>query len=202
MKLLQLAGFLVIIFITGCRGCNDQAEKIQSKDSVTINSPGVTIDTSTGKQDVDTARNKTESPGNTNTKEENPNPPGPNRDDDSIPVKKDPGVLAKIDNYLVSVPKFVAGPNGGISQATITVRNTMSNASFQRVTLEVTQLASNGSVIDIAYHNLVNLEPGDSKQVSLPDNPKVSKIISHVVKVTSKELTNGESVATGAGYKG
>jgi hypothetical protein len=200
MKLLQLAGFLVIIFITGCRGCNDQAEKIQTKDSITINSPGVSVDTSTAKQEVDTSNNKTEEPGN--AKKEKTNQTGPNRDDDSRPVKKEPGVLANIDNYLVSVPKFVAGPNGGISQASITVRNTMSNTSFQRVMLEVTQLASNGSVIDIAYHNLVNLGPGESKEVSLPDNPKVAKIISHVVKVTSKELTNGESVITGAGYKG
>lgn len=121
----------------------------------------------------------------------------------SVPEKpsNDPGFLRNIDKYLVSTPTFtVAG--GGISNATVTVKNTFPNATIQKAFLEVTYFKADNTQIRSDYFTVINLDPGESKQVAVPNVPEATKMIAHIVKVKSNELTNGESVMTGAQYKG
>jgi hypothetical protein len=195
MKQLRLIP-LIALFISGCRGCNDQAdkEKITSDTSQTVitNGPDTT-------QKVTDTNNVSPSVPNSEAPEEKPSTNTTTSRDAALP-KKDPGVLAKIDQYLVSVPKFTTTPTGGITQASITLTNKLSTASFQKAILEVTILKADNSVVSSNYYNVVNIEPGDSKQVNIPDSPQGSKIVVHVVKVRSNELTNGESVVTGVHY--
>lgn len=185
---------LIAIFIAGCRGCNNEADKTittEKKDSAV----NVTPDTPNQIRDTGTTQ--------TSPAKESATPGQPSAVQPRSVEKpsKDPGVLAKIDQYLVSTPKFTPGPNGGISQGTITVKNNLSSASFQSAILEVNILNADNSLVSSDYYTVINIEPGESKQVNIRDSPKGSKIIVHVVKVKSNELTNGESVMTGIHYK-
>jgi len=121
----------------------------------------------------------------------------------SAPEKpsNDPGVLKNIDKFLVSTPTFSVTA-GGISNGTITVKNTFPSATIQKAFLEVTYLKADNSQIRSDYFTVINLDPGESKLVAIPNVPEATKIIAHIVKVKSNELTNGESVITGARYSG
>ncbi len=193
MKVLRLIPIFFAIFLYSCNGCNNEADKITTSDTVS----NLKIDTTQNLREttnIDLIDTTTE-------KKPEPPPPPPSESREPAKPSKDPGILAKIDKYLVSTSKFTPGPNGGITQAIVTIKNTLPNATFQKAMLEVTILNPDNSLVSSDYYNVVNIEPGESKQVNIRDSPKGSKIVVHVVKIRSKELSNGESVNAGSLYQ-
>ena len=183
---------IVLVFFTACK--NADKKDVQT-DTTTISTDTMAV------QPVDT--------GTTTTIPEKlnniPSAPATGRSSKTNAPEKpssgDPDFLKNIDKYLVSTPTFsVAG--GGISNGTITIKNTFPNATIQKAFLEVTYLKADNSQVRSDYFTVINLDPGESKQVAIPHVPEATKIIAHIVKVKSNELTNGESVMTGAQYKG
>lgn len=110
-------------------------------------------------------------------------------------------ILANIDKYLVSNALFTAPPpGGGISNGTVTVKNTLSNITFQKAILEVSILMADGAEFRTDYYVLQNIEPGDIETVKLPNAARGTNVVSHIVKVKSNELTNGEMILVGNHY--
>jgi hypothetical protein len=180
---------IVILFLAGCRsGDNKKDEPTIGKEVDTSSTTGVTTQPA-----VETPKDTVKA----NTGVERPpakpsEPPAPSKS------SKNPDILARIDNHLVSTPKFTPGTNGGISNASVTVKNTLSGITFQRALLEVSIRAADGSEVRTDYYDIVNLEPGGTKLVSIPDNAKGTRMILHIVKVKSDQLTRGEYVMTGS----
>ena len=115
--------------------------------------------------------------------------------------KSGPGdVLAKIDQHLVTTPTFTATGSDGITNALVTIHNSLQDASFQKAIIEVSILLADGKEFRTDYYTVVNLAPGDSKVVKIPNTTRGVKVTSRVVKVKSNELTKGESVTVGNGY--
>jgi hypothetical protein len=113
-----------------------------------------------------------------------------------IPVNNE--ILAKIDNYLVSIPLYATPPAGAsIHNATVIVKNTLNNITFQKVIVEVNMLTTDGNVLRNDFYPIQNLEPGDEETINIPNTPGATSIKCHVVKVKSNELTRGEMVMTG-----
>lgn len=186
MKIIKLIP-IVAVLISGCRGCNDNKEGsvITKTDTVT---------------QIETHEISPPPPPDSGSKPVEKKPEIPAIETNpAVKSSKDPGVLAKIDQYLVSTSAFTPA-NGGISNASISVKNTLSNAGFQKVILEVTILKDDNSLVSTDYYTMVNIEPGETKQMPIPNKSQGSKIVIHVVKVKSVELTNGESVMTGIHY--
>jgi len=111
-------------------------------------------------------------------------------------------ILSKIDKYLVSTPVYAAPSAGsGILKAIITVKNTLKDITFQKAIVEVTILTADGKELRNDYYPIQNIEPGDVETIKLPDTPKGASLVSHIVKVKSNQLTNGEMVLVGAHFE-
>lgn len=108
-------------------------------------------------------------------------------------------ILAKIDQYLISTAAYPAG--GGTANATVTVTNTLSNITFQKAIIEVDIIAADGRLLKNDFYPIQNVEPGDIETIKIPGTAKGASIKSHVVKVKSNQLTNGEMVIVGALYE-
>lgn len=178
-------------FIAGCNGCKDQGNS-ENRIDTTINTPPLdtvttTVPTEPLKPDTGT--------GNAGSKKTETSAESPS-------VKtKDPGYLAKIDQYLVSKPEFTPAAGGGFTNAAIQLTNTLKNATFITATVEVSVLNDDNSLVSTDYYNAVNIEPGETKRIPIPNKSKGSRFVMHVVKVKSNELTNGESVMTGVHFQ-
>jgi len=109
-------------------------------------------------------------------------------------------ILAGIDQYLLSTPSFEKN-SGGISNATITVKNTLSGITFQKAIIEVDILAADGKLLKNNFYPIQNIEPGDVETIKIPAVARAFSIKSHVVKVKSNQLTNGEMVIVGTLYE-
>lgn len=111
-------------------------------------------------------------------------------------------ILKKIDDYLVSKASFSAPENGieGISNATVTIENTLPDISFQKAMVEVSILLADGTEYRTDYHTVINLDPGTAKVVKIPTTTRGVSIHAHIIKIKSKELTNNEWVYTGNQY--
>ena len=106
-------------------------------------------------------------------------------------------ILARIDKYLVSTPRFDANADG-ISNAVVQVRNTLSHITFQKAILEVNLLSADGKLIRNDFYTIQNIEPGDLETIRLPATPRAASVQSHVVKLKSNELTGGEMIMVGS----
>ena len=121
----------------------------------------------------------------------------------ATPVIKDslgarPGtneILAKIDEYLVSTPVYKAQA-GDLVNITVIVKNTLKDITFQKAIVEVTFRGADGKALKNDFFTIQNIEPGDVETIKIA-NTKGASMVSHVVKVKSNELTNGEMVLTG-----
>ncbi len=109
-------------------------------------------------------------------------------------------LFPKIDNYLVSAAKHAASHSGGITNCIITVTNALPDITFQKAVLEVIVQKQDGTDLQRNYYTVLNLEPGISKVVKIPNNAQGSKVLTQIVKVKSTELTNGEWVLTGSHF--
>ncbi|HEV7782499.1 MAG TPA: hypothetical protein VGO58_14595 [Chitinophagaceae bacterium] len=106
-------------------------------------------------------------------------------------------ILASIDKHLVSTAQFKAVPGGGITDCLVTVTNTLPDVSFQKALVEVTIKKADGALVKTDYYTVVNIDPGMSKTIKVPNNNQGSSVTTAVVKVKSTELTNGEFVLAG-----
>lgn len=116
-----------------------------------------------------------------------------------IVVKKMPNeILANIDQYLLSKVSFSEPPvGGGIINGIVTIRNTLPDVTFQKVIVEVSILTEANQEYRTDYYSFQNVEPGDSKSAKIPKTTRGIKAVSHVVKLKSNELTNGEMILVG-----
>lgn len=108
-------------------------------------------------------------------------------------------ILAHIDQYLISTTAYPA--DGASAHATVTVKNTLSNITFQKAIIEIDIIAADGKLLKNDFYPIQNIEPGDMETIKLSGIAKGASIKSHVVKVKSNELTNGETVIVGALYE-
>ena len=127
-----------------------------------------------------------------------------------VPAKPDsallkPGsneILAKIDQYLVCNPVFIAPAAGnGIVNAIVTVKNKLADVTFQKAIVEVTIIAADGQILQSDYYPIQNIQPGDVETIKLPNAPKAASLLSRIVKVKSNQLTNGEMVLVGTHFE-
>jgi hypothetical protein len=101
-------------------------------------------------------------------------------------------ILANIDQHLISKPD--------ISNATLTVENTLKDATIIKAYAEVSVLDANDKTLRTSYLILENIQPGDSKAVKIPDVSGGAKITSHIVRLKSDQLTDGETILVGSRY--
>ena len=110
-------------------------------------------------------------------------------------------ILAHIDQYLISEPEYTASPSGGFTDCKVKVTNTLADATFQKALIELTILKQDGSLLRTEYYTVINIEPGGgTKVVIIPNNSQGVKVVTHIIKVKSNELTNGEFVLTGSHF--
>jgi len=120
-------------------------------------------------------------------------------DSTSLQPTTDPNIiLANIDQFLVSrsiIPETTLNTEG-ISGAMVTIQNSL-NFSFQKIIVEVSILLADDKEYRTDYYTLYNIEPASTKTIKIPNTSRGVKIVSHVIKVKSNELTNGEWILTG-----
>lgn len=110
-------------------------------------------------------------------------------------------VLANIDKYLVTKASYPPpGANGGIVNGTVTVHNTLTDASFDRAMVEVRILLDDGKEYRTDFYTVINVEPGGTKTVKIPNTIRGNSVSTNVVKVKSNKLTNGEMIMVGSRY--
>ncbi len=102
-------------------------------------------------------------------------------------------IIAKIDQYLVST--------GNLAGATVTVNNILPNITFQKAIVEVTFLDADGKMIRSEYFTIQNIEPGDTETIKLSNMSKAASLVTHIVKIKSNALTNGEMVLSGTHFE-
>ncbi|MEO6611197.1 MAG: hypothetical protein ABIT05_03660 [Chitinophagaceae bacterium] len=138
-------------------------------------------------------------------KKERINDPAPQAttgmDSNIIKTRTETDILANIDQWLVSKVNYpVPGPNGGIVNGVVTVRNNLTDISFQKALVEVSILLADGKEYRTDYYTVINLEPGMTKTVKIPTTTRGNSVVSNIVKVKSTELTNGEWLLVGSHY--
>ena len=109
-------------------------------------------------------------------------------------------ILANIDKHLVSAAKYTVGSSGGILNCSVTVTNNLTDVTFQKALVEVSIQNDAGSPLNVNYYTAINIEPGMTKLIKVPNNSKGTKVVTTIVKVKSTELTNGEFVLTGSHF--
>ncbi len=109
-------------------------------------------------------------------------------------------IITKIDNYLVSSSHFTVGASGGIQNCTITVTNKLPDVTFQKVMVEAIIQKDDGTEISTDYYTTINIEPGLSKLIKIPNTTQGSKVITRIIKIKSNELTKGEWILAGTRY--
>lgn len=111
-------------------------------------------------------------------------------------------ILTNIDKHIISSAVFEkpATNTEGIHNCLINIKNNLNNASFQKATVEVSILLNDGKEYRTDYYTIINLEPGGTKTIKIPNTSRGTSVVSHIIKVKSNELTNGEYVLTGDHY--
>ncbi len=99
-------------------------------------------------------------------------------------------ILVNIDRHLIS---SILGDN-------VTVENTLSDVKFQRAIVEVSEVNDAGDVQKTNFYTVINIEPGGKKSVKLTSVTPGAKLVTHIVKAKSEQLTNGEMILVGSRY--
>ena len=172
----NLLAIFLLFFIASCNGIATKAD--DDKKPIENNEPGK----------MDTAPNSANSSSSVNL---------PNST--SLQPTTDPKtILANIDQFLVSrsiIPETTLNTEG-ISGAMVTIQNLL-NSSFQKIIVEVSILLADNKEYRTDYYTLYNIEPASTKTIKIPNTSRGVKIVSHIIKVKSNELTNGEWILTG-----
>jgi hypothetical protein len=114
-----------------------------------------------------------------------------------ITVTDPSAILANLDKHLTTAVQFKPVAGGGFTDCVITVTNTLTDATFQKALVEMSVKRDDGSVIKKDYYTVINIEPGMSKIVKVPNFNLGTSVTAAVVKVKSAELTKGEFVLAG-----
>jgi len=69
--------------------------------------------------------------------------------------------------------------------------------TIQKAIVEVSILTSDGAEFRTDYYILQNVEPGETEIIKIPNASRGNSIVTHVVKLKSQELTNGEMIMVG-----
>jgi len=170
-KILELSPILLVLLIASCRGCSDKKEIPADNKDKNVQTDTVHID-NTKRPAEDTITNKTPAA----------------KPDNNINSSNE--ILANIDQYLISK----------VTNGVLTVQNTLKDVTIQKAIAEVTVQAADGSEIGNYFPVLQNIEPGDIETVKIPANTRASKIICHIVKLKSDQLTNGEMKMVGTHF--
>jgi|SRR5688572_30530218 len=101
-------------------------------------------------------------------------------------------ILANIDQYLISKPS--------ISEAALVVENTLKDATIIKAYAEVNIIDAAGKNLRTDFLILENIAPNDSKSVRIPDVTNAARITSHIIRLKSDELTDGETIMVGSRY--
>ncbi len=109
-------------------------------------------------------------------------------------------IIAKIDDYLVSSAQYTVGASGGIQNCTVTITNSLPDVSFQKVLVEVSIQKDDTLIIKTDYYTVINIDPGMSKLVKIPNTLQGTKVITRIIKIKSNELTKGEWVLAGSRF--
>lgn len=117
-------------------------------------------------------------------------------EDSLVGIPDNNEILAKIDRYIISTPVYNADA-GGISNAVVTVKNTLPKTTVQKAIVEVNTMDAAGHIIRNDFYTIQNLEPGDLETIKIPVSGKAASLVSHIVKLKSNELTNGEMLMVG-----
>lgn len=102
-------------------------------------------------------------------------------------------IIARIDRYLVST--------ANLPEATVTIKNTLPNITFQKAFVEVSFLDPGRKLIRTDYFPIQNIEPGDTETIKLNVPANTASLVTHVVKIKSNALTNGEMVLAGTHFE-
>lgn len=157
-------------------------------------------DAATKADQSDTSSSKAERQENTNDEKIQDNAPVNSTTADSIILNKPGDILANIDKYLVSKPVYPVSINGGIVNGEVMIENTLTDATFQKAIVEVSILLPDGKEYRTDYYTVQNIEPQTTRTVKIPATTRGVSVLSHIVKVKSAELTNGEWVLVGRRY--
>lgn len=169
-KILSYIGIAGIVTLFSCGGAET---KVDTKDSVTI---------------TDTAQRVSDE-----KVPVTPATPEPRNGKADVKVKvtnEKNEILANIDRHLVTV----------IQGNSLTVENTLADASFQRMIVEVSEVSEAGVAQKTDFYTVINLEPGEKKSVKLNTVSAGAKLETHIVKAKSTQLTNGEMILVGSRY--
>ncbi|MEO5946102.1 MAG: hypothetical protein ABIP79_04760 [Chitinophagaceae bacterium] len=110
-------------------------------------------------------------------------------------------ILSNIDRYLISKAKLTPRITGdGFSEATVTVKNILQHITIQNAFMEVNILTADDKQYRTDFYTLENIEPGSVKIIQIPESSRGVKIRSHIIKLTSDSLTNGETMMVGQNY--
>jgi hypothetical protein len=175
----------LLIVLAACKGGENKADQsgdelLPKTDTTATNTPDTA--TTTNPASPEPEKKPTPSSGDT-------------RGIDDAPDRA--AIISGIDSHLVSSAKFTATPGGGISDCIVTVTNNLQDATFQKALVEVSIKRDDGTTVKTDYFTIVNIEPGMSKVIKVPNNTQGTKVTTAVVKVKSLELTNGEFVLAG-----
>ncbi len=180
---LILVPALAVLF-AACNGAETKADGSAEMDKNEMTGEGTIADTSA-------ETDKNQMTGAERVPEKKPAASATPNNTSNIPNRSE--IVAKIDQYLVST--------GNLAGATVTVKNTLSAITFQKAIVEVTFLGPDGKMIRSEYFTIQNIEPGDVETIKLANTAKVTSLVTHVVKIKSDALTNGEMVLSGTHFE-
>lgn len=111
-------------------------------------------------------------------------------------------ILTNIDKHIISSAVFEKPATNaeGIRNCLINIKNNLADASFQKATVEVSILLQDGKEYRTDYYTIINLEPGGTKTIKIPNTSRGTSVVVHIIKVKSIELTHGEYILTGDHY--
>lgn len=179
-----LKSLLIFSFVTFLVACNGTATKADSDDMPTEKKEADNLNTIVSPPVAGADENMATLPDSSKSATE------PNQ------------ILANIDQYLLSsavIPESTSNTDG-FNGAAVKIENTLKKTSFQKIMVEVSILLADNKEYRTDYHTLYNIEPGSIKTIKIPNTSRGAKIVSHIVKVKSDELTKGEWVLTGSRF--
>jgi hypothetical protein len=100
-------------------------------------------------------------------------------------------ILRNIDKHLVS---------SQTASDRISVENKLSDADFQRVIVEVSEMDASGKPTRTNFYQIVNLDAGSTKVVKIPPITEGANIEIHIIKAKSDALTGGAMILVGSRY--
>jgi hypothetical protein len=172
MRYVSLLFITFGLFLT--YGCNNNKEEKAGRE-ISTSTMEPRLDTQTSRPGHDEASLPPET--------RNPEPTNENEKDK---------ILANIDQHLISKPDLAGGK--------MLLENTLPDATIIKAFAEVNLLDANGNRLSSNILIFENIRPGESKAVRISNTTGAVTVSSHVLKIKSNELTDGETIIVGSHY--